>query len=42
VDESPDGTWRFEVAPQGVADHADVIVAGELDCKDCPLRLEPK
>jgi hypothetical protein len=42
VTESPDGAWRFELAPQGFAGHADVIVAGELERKDYPFRLEPK
>ena len=42
VTESPDGSWHFDLAPQGVAAHADVIVAGELERKDYPFRLEPK
>jgi len=42
VAETPDGAWRFELSPQGIAGHADVIVAGELDRKDYPFRLEPK
>jgi hypothetical protein len=42
VTESPDGAWRFELSPQGVAGHVDVIVAGELERKDYPFRLEPK
>jgi hypothetical protein len=42
VTESPDGAWQFELAPQGVAGHADVIVAGELERKEYPFRLEAK
>jgi hypothetical protein len=42
VTESADGAWRFDLSPQGVAGHADVIVAGELERKDYPFRLEPK
>jgi hypothetical protein len=42
VTELPDGAWRFDLEPQGVAGHADVIVAGELERKDYPFRLEPK
>ena len=37
VTESPDGARRFELAPQGVAGHADVIVANELDPQGLPV-----
>jgi hypothetical protein len=40
--ESPDGAWRFELTPQGFAGHADVILAGDLERRDYPFRLEPK
>jgi hypothetical protein len=39
--ESPDGAWRFELAPQGSPAHAEVIFAGDLERKDYPFRLEP-
>jgi hypothetical protein len=42
VTEAADGTWRFDLSPQGAAAHADVIIAGELDRKDYPFRLETK
>jgi hypothetical protein len=42
VSEEQDGTWRFQLSPQGVAGHADVLVAGDLDRKEYPFRLEPK
>ena len=41
ITESPDGGWRFELAPQGSAAHAEVIFAGALERKDYPFRLEP-
>jgi hypothetical protein len=28
VTETPDGAWRFELAPKGVAGHAHVVAAG--------------
>jgi hypothetical protein len=42
VSESADGAWRFELSPQGTATHAEVLVAGELERKDYPFRLERK
>jgi hypothetical protein len=42
ITQLPDGTWSFELAPQGVPGHADVILAGELEHRDYPFRLEPK
>jgi len=42
VTESPDGVWRFELAPQGMAGQADVIIAGQLERREYPFRLEPK
>ena len=39
--ETPDGAWRFELAPQGAPAHAEVIFAGDLERKDYPFRLEP-
>ena len=42
IKESPDGAWRFELSPQGAPAHADVILAGELERKDYPFRLETK
>jgi hypothetical protein len=42
VTESPDGAWRFELAPQGIAGQADVIVAGQHQRREYPFRLEPK
>jgi hypothetical protein len=42
ITEAPEGAWRFELLPQGAPVHAEVIVAGELDRKDYPFRLEPK
>ena len=42
VSEEQDGTWRFQLTPQGVAAHADVLVAGDLDRKEYPFRLELK
>jgi len=41
ITESPDGAWRFELAPQGSPAHAEVIFAGDLERKDYPFRLEP-
>jgi hypothetical protein len=42
ITELPDGAWRFELTPQGVPSHADVIFASELERRDYPFRLEPK
>jgi len=39
--ETPDGAWRFELAPQGAPAHAEVIFAGDLERKAYPFRLEP-
>ena len=41
ITESPDGAWRFELAPQGSPAHAEVIFARDLERKDYPFRLEP-
>jgi hypothetical protein len=42
VSEAADGAWRFELSPQGAATHAEVLVAGELERKEYPFRLERK